>query len=113
MNSEKEKEIKKHLEEVWEKEMIRVSYIPNGWTEKRATLGKGTVKLLGDPDTQEMLDLIKSFGIDMDVFKAMNPDYKQIKDVHNAITVYRFAVNVLKDLKDHMNLFKSFKEWRN
>jgi len=112
MNPKKEKEIKKHLEEVWEKEMIRVSHIPNGWIEKRATLGKGTVKLLGELDAKEMFDLIKSFGIDIDVFKEMNPDYKQIKDIHNAITVYRFSVNVLKDLKEHMQMFKSFKEWR-
>lgn len=113
MSPSKEEEIKKHLEDVWEKEAIRVSYIPNGWIEKRVTLGKGTPRLLGTLDTKEMMDFIKDFGIDIDVFKAMNPDYKQIKDVHNAITVYRFAVNVLKDLKDHMNLFKSFKEWRN
>jgi len=113
MSPAKEKDVKDKLTEVWTKEMIRVQHIPNGWVEKRATLGKGTGKFVGTLDAEEMMDLIKSFGIDLDVFKAMNPDYKQIKDIHNAITVYRFAVNVLRDLRDHMNLFKSFKEWRN
>lgn len=113
MSPAKEKDIKERLTEAWTKEMIRIQYIPNGWVEKRATLGKGTVKLLGTLDTEEMIDFIKGFGIDVEVFQEMNPDYKQIRDVYNAITVYRFAVNVLKDLKEHMILFKNFKEWRN
>ena len=113
MSPSKEKDVKKKLEDVWKKEMIRVQHIPNGWLEKRATLGKGTVKLLGTMDTEEMMDFIKGFGIDVEVFQEMSPDYKQIRDVYNAITVFRFAVNVLKDLKEHMTLFKNFKEWRN
>ncbi len=113
MSPKKEEEIKKHLEEVWEKEAIRVSYIPNGWVEKRATLGKGTVKLFGMLDIKEMMDYIESFGIDVKVFQKMNPDYNQIRDVYNAITIYRFAVNILKDLKEHMTSFKNLKEWRN
>lgn len=113
MDALKEKEIKDKLEEVWMKEAIRVSHIPNGWIEKRVTLGKGILKNQGIAKVDKMLDTIKDFGIGLDNLGSMNPDYDQINDIYQAIQSYRIAVRLLKELKEHMDTFQNLKEWRN
>ena len=113
MDALKEKEIKDRLEEVWMKEAIRVSYIPNGWIEKRVTLGKGIGKNLGMIDVDSMLDTIADFGINLDDLGGMNPDRTTIEGIYRAIESYRMGVRYLRDLKEHMGTFNNFKEWRN
>ena len=113
MSPAKEKDIKDKLTKVWEKEMIRVQHIPNGWLEKRVTLGKCTVKIQGTMPLQKMLDTIEDFGIDMNTLKKMEPDYDQVNAIHGAIKAYRIAVRYLRELKEHMSTFDNFKWWDN
>jgi len=113
MDSVEEKDIKDRLTEVWKKEMIRVQNIPNGWIEKRITLGRGILKNQGIAKVDEMLDTIKDFGIGLDDLGSMNPDYDQINDIYQAILSYRIAVRLLKRLKEHMETFQNLKDWRN
>jgi len=110
---DREEKIRKKLEKAWTKEAIRVSHIPNGWIEKRVTLGRGILKNQGSDDMDEMFDTIEDFGISMDSLSSMNPDYDQINDIYQAILSYRTAVRLLKRLREHMDTFQSLKEWRN
>ena len=112
MDSAKEKDIKDKLEAIWMKEAIRVSQIPNGWIEKRVTLGKGLGKNLGMIDIDSMLDVIADFGINLDYLGEMNPDQREIEEIYQAIMWYRKGVRYLKDLKNHMGTHQNFKGWR-
>lgn len=112
MDSAKEKDIKDRLTDVWHKEMIRVSHIPNGWIEKRVTLGKGLGKNLGMIDVDSMLDVISGFGINIDALGEMNPDQREIEEIYQAIIWYRKGVRYLKDLRDQMGSHQDFKNWR-
>lgn len=112
MSPAKEKDIKDKLTEVWKKEMIRVQNIPNGWIEKRLTLGKGIAKSNGTESIQKMLDVLEDFGIDIQLLKEMKADYDQIQEIYNAVIDYRISLKILRELKDHMTLFRDFKEWR-
>ena len=113
MSPAKEKDIKDRLTKVWEKEMIRVQHIPNGWLEKRVTFGKCTVKIQGTESLQKMLDTLEDFGIDMNTLKKMEPDYHLIFEIYEAVRVYRLAVRYLRELKEHMSTFDNFKWWEN
>ncbi len=112
MDSAREKDIKDELEAVWTKEAIRVSHIPNGWIEKRVTLGKGLGKNLGMIDIDSMLDVIADFGINLDYLSEMNPDQREIEEIYQAIIYYRKGVRYLKDLKHQMGTNQNFKGWR-
>jgi len=111
MDSAREKDIKDKLEDVWKKEAIRVSNIPNGWVEKRVTLGKGIGKNQDMIDVDDMLDVISDFGINLDTLGEMNPDQKEIEEIYQAITWYRKGVRYLKDLRNQMGT-QNFKSWR-
>ncbi len=112
MDTAKEKDIKDKVTEAWTKEAIRVSYIPNGWIEKRVTLGKGIGKNLGMINVDSMLDVIADFGINLHELGDMNPDPREIEEIYQAITWYRKGVRYLKDLKNQMGTHQSFKNWR-
>lgn len=112
MDSAREKDIKDRLTDVWTKEAIRVSHIPNGWIEKRVNLGKGIGKDIGMIDVDDMLDVITDFGINMYDLGDMNPDQREIEEIYQAIIWYRKGVRYLKDLKIHMGTHQNFKGWR-
>ncbi len=112
MDSAKEKDIKDELTRVWKKEMIRVQNIPNGWIEKRVTLGIGIGKNSNMIDVDDMLDVIADFGINMDSLGEMNPDQREIEKIYQAIMWYRKGVRYLKDLKNQMGTHQNFKGWR-
>lgn len=112
MDSAREKDIKDKLEDVWKKEAIRVSHIPNGWVEKRVILGKGVGRNNGMIYVDDMLDVIADFGINLDTLGEMNPDQKEIEEVYQAIIWYRKGVVYLKDLKRKMGTHQNFKGWR-
>ena len=112
MDSAKEKDIKDKLEDVWKKEAIRVNNIPNGWVEKRVTLGKGIGKNNGMIDVDDMLDVIADFGINLDTLGEMDTDQKEIEEIYHAITWYRKGVRYLKDFRNKMGTHQNFKGWR-
>ncbi len=111
MDSAKEKDIKDRVTDVWKKEMIRVQNIPNGWTEKRVTLGNGLTNYR-EKKLEKMLKVIEDFGIKVEILKAMEPTYDTICQVYESIKAYRLAVRYLKELKEHMGTFINFKGWR-
>ena len=113
MSPAKEKDINDELTKVWKKEMIRVQHIPNGWLEKRVTLGKCPVKLQGTESLREMLNIIEDFGVDIKTLKKMEPNYDLIHEIYEAIKAYRLAVRYLRELKEHMGTFDNFKWWEN
>ena len=102
MDTAREKDIKDRLTDTWKKEMIRVQNIPNGWIEKRITLGKGIGKNNGMINTDGMLDLIADFGINLDTLGDINPKQKEIEEIYQAIVFYRQGVKYLKELKNKM-----------
>jgi len=108
-----EQAVKDKLWELWKKEAVRVKKLPNGWIEKRVTLGKGILKNQGTAKVDKMMDAIVDFGIDLSRLGAMNPDYDELNEIYQAILGYRRAIRFLKNLKDHMETFQNFKEWRN
>ncbi len=112
MDSAREKDIKDKLTDTWKKEMIRVQNIPNGWIEKRITLGKGIGKNNGMINADDMIDVIADFGINLDTLGEMNPDQKEIEKIYQAIIWYRHGVRYLKDLKNQMGAHQNFKGWR-
>jgi len=112
MDTAKEKDIKDKLTDTWKKEMIRVSNIPNGWVEKRVTLGKGIGKNQDMIDVDDMLDVIADFGINIDHLGEMNPDQREIEEIYQAIIWYRKGVTYLKNLKNQMGTNQNFKGWR-
>ncbi len=102
MDSAKEKDIKDRLADVWKKEMIRVSHIPNGWIEKRVRLGMGIIKNQNMINIDGMLDVIADFGVNLDTLGDMNPNQKEIEEIYQAIVFYRQGVKYLKELKNRM-----------
>ena len=99
-----EEEMKVDLYNFWFKEMIRVSEIPNGWTEKRVTLGKRCPTHTPNmTPIQEQIDTIESFGIPMDKLQELHLSRDEVSKVHNSIVTYRNMVNYLKGIRDRMN----------
>ncbi len=99
-----EEEIRSEVYNTWFKEMIRVSYIPNGWTEKRVRLGERCPTYTPNmTPIQEQIDTIESFGIPMDKLQELHLSRDEISKVHNSINTYRNMVSYLKGIRDRMN----------
>lgn len=104
-----EEVVKAKLYDLWLKEAKRVQ--PKGWTRMRVSLGLGIVKKQGLTKIDKILDTIEDFGIDLAKLDAMEAGYDELFDVYTAIQSYRGSVRFLKELKNHMGTFKSFKGW--
>jgi MoaA/NifB/PqqE/SkfB family radical SAM enzyme len=107
-----EDKIKAKLFEVWKKEAIRVRKHNNGWEHRHINLGKGLIMHKNQPKIQKMLDTIEDFGISLKALMPMKPSYDKLFEIYESIIVYRYAIRYIKDLKNRMETFQNFKEWR-
>jgi len=107
-----EEKIKAKLFEVWKKEAIRVYKHNNGWERRRINLGKSLIMHKNQPRMQKMWDTIEDFGISLKALMPMKPSYDKLFEIYESIIVYRYAIRYLRDLKEHMETFQNFKEWR-
>ena len=83
----------------------------NGWKRMRINLGLCIVKRQGLTKIDKIMDTIEDFGIDLDKLDDMECGYDELFDVYKAINSYRGSIRFLKELKQHMSTFKSFKGW--
>ena len=99
-----DKDIRGRLYDTWFKEMVRVSHIPNGFTETRLSLGKRCPTYTPNmTPIQEQISTIEGFGIPMDKLQELHLSRDEISKVHNSINTYRNMVTYLKGIRDRMN----------
>jgi len=107
-----EEELKQKLFDLWKKEAVRVRKHNSGWKSKKISLGYGIMKNKNKPRMQKILDTIEDFGISVEALMHMKPSYDRLFEIYESITVYRYAIRYLRNLKEHMETFQNFKEWR-
>ena len=100
--------VKNKLFNLWKKDSMKGN---NEWKGIRISLGLGIVKRQGLTNIDKILNTIEEFGIELDKLDAMECGYDELFDVYKAIQAYRGSIRFLKELKQHMSTFKSFKGW--
>ena len=102
-----EEQIRGKLYDTWFKEMVRVSEIPNGFTETRLSLGQRCPTHTPNmTPIQEQISTIESFGIPMDKLHDLHLSRDEISKVHNSINTYRNVVSYLKGIKHRMDYYE-------
>ncbi len=70
--------------------------------EHRLSLGKGILRVQGQQELTEMIDVIQDFGVPIKDLQALQLDKYQTQEIYDNIISYRQTVRFLKTFKDRM-----------
>jgi len=75
--------------------------------EQRLSLGKGILRVQGQQELTQMIDVIEEFGVPLKALQSLKLDKYQTQELYDNILVYRKSVRFLKDYKDRMVRYDS------